>query len=243
MNKLKETEVKPTVYTVYDKNIDAVVGIYTDKDVLLTDVRAYCLKNYGNRFPFSKLYQDTKQKFPVIVEENIYHYNFQGPHWYSNTKTETIRHRCEGLYITDDLGDIVEDFKSDAPRKYSYDNPDYISNRARREQIESRLVSKKGNPNKIKPSYTFEADWSDYSQEMTYVNARIGYFQRITTYQIHRLVANVLKEEGEPEFRGKVRNTPNSWDDKSNGIYDTYKSWKHNSKRRKQWKAEPSIVI
>lgn len=58
-----------------------------------------------------------------------------------------------------------------------------------------------------------------------------------TTNEIRQNAAHIA-EYGETFVRGKRRryNIPTSWDDRPNSQWDTRKSWKHNSKRKHQWK-------
>lgn len=58
-------------------------------------------------------------------------------------------------------------------------------------------------------------------------------FRRVKTTAEFRATCSVLKEEGEPEFRGRRRNVPSAWDDI--GI-SWSRSWKKQSKRKKQYK-------
>ncbi len=58
-------------------------------------------------------------------------------------------------------------------------------------------------------------------------------YRAIRTTAERRASAGVVKEEGEPEFRGRRRNVPNTWDDICKQYY---RSWKECTKRRKQYK-------
>lgn len=59
------------------------------------------------------------------------------------------------------------------------------------------------------------------------------YNRKMETMAERRAVAAVLKEEGEPEFRGRRRNLPNPWDD----IHARRSlSWKDCTKRKRQHK-------
>lgn len=58
-------------------------------------------------------------------------------------------------------------------------------------------------------------------------------YRAISTTPERRACAGVVKEEGEPEFRGRRRNVPNTWDDVCKNYY---RSWKECTKRRKQYK-------
>lgn len=58
-------------------------------------------------------------------------------------------------------------------------------------------------------------------------------YRSISTTPELRACSGVLKEEGEPEFRGRRRNVPNTWDDICKNYH---RSWKECTKRRKQYK-------
>lgn len=58
-------------------------------------------------------------------------------------------------------------------------------------------------------------------------------YRSIGTHPELRAAAGVVKEEGEPEFRGRRRNVPNAWDDIK---VSNHRSWKECTKRRKQYK-------
>ncbi len=59
------------------------------------------------------------------------------------------------------------------------------------------------------------------------------YDRKMETIAERRAVAGVVKEEGEPEFRGKRRNIPNPWDDI---MARRSLSWKDCTKRKRQHK-------
>lgn len=59
------------------------------------------------------------------------------------------------------------------------------------------------------------------------------YDRKMETIAERRAVAGVLKEEGEPEFRGRRRNIPNPWDDI---MARRSLSWKDCTKRKRQHK-------
>lgn len=59
------------------------------------------------------------------------------------------------------------------------------------------------------------------------------YDRRMETIAERRAVAGVLKEEGEPEFRGSRRNLPDPWDDI---VARRSLSWKDCTKRKRQYK-------
>jgi hypothetical protein len=59
------------------------------------------------------------------------------------------------------------------------------------------------------------------------------YDRKMETIAERRAVAAVVKEEGEPEFRGRRRNLPNPWDDI---MARRSLSWKDCTKRKRQHK-------
>jgi len=59
------------------------------------------------------------------------------------------------------------------------------------------------------------------------------YDRRMETFAERRAIAGVVKEEGEPEFRGRRRNVPQPWDDI---IARRSLSWKDCTKRKRQHK-------
>lgn len=59
------------------------------------------------------------------------------------------------------------------------------------------------------------------------------YDRKMETIAERRAVAGVIKEEGEPEFRGRRRNIPNPWDDI---MARRSLSWKDCTKRKRQHK-------
>jgi hypothetical protein len=65
-----------------------------------------------------------------------------------------------------------------------------------------------------------------------------SYYRTIKTTNERRQNELHQKEYGEYIVRGKRKNKalPSSWDDRVASAFDTHKSWKHNSKRKHQWK-------
>jgi hypothetical protein len=64
------------------------------------------------------------------------------------------------------------------------------------------------------------------------------WYRKFSTANEHRQNEACIADHGEILVRPKRRrgNLPTSWDDLPNSAWDTRKSWKHNSKRRHQWK-------
>lgn len=58
------------------------------------------------------------------------------------------------------------------------------------------------------------------------------YFKAVRTFQELKAAKGVVRDEGEPDFRGRRKNLPTSWDD----LYRVRESsWKRSFKCRKQW--------
>ena len=64
------------------------------------------------------------------------------------------------------------------------------------------------------------------------------WFRHFRTMNEHKQNAACIADHGEILVRGKRRrrNLPSVWDDLPNSAWHTRKSWKHNSKRKHQWK-------
>lgn len=75
-------------------------------------------------------------------------------------------------------------------------------------------------------------EFGDYGVQHPGKKRNVGhYFRRIKTTGELKSVAGVLKDEGEPEFRGRRRVLPNAWDDiKIMSVND--RSWKKYRKTR-----------
>jgi len=254
--KLVTTEVKKETYTVYDKMIDCAIGTFDDIEELYREMNAYSLKQSGVRF--SSLLSTKKTKdtnslfkinkttireyyFDVVVDEHGD--NVAVPKYRDNTTSDYLW----GFYVTDSLGDIVD--VSEMVKKthvYKYGTASYKHEQALREMIRATLVVKSSNPDKIKEIYAHVESTNiqpRYREDYTEYKFRFyRRYRRIHTYYLHRKVAAVIKDDSEPTFRAKIANTPNTWDDVFCGRWKMQKSWKHNCKRRKQWKDKSNPI-
>lgn len=80
--------------------------------------------------------------------------------------------------------------------------------------------------------YYSRKQWQHFHFKKGYTST---YNRKIETISERRAVAAVIKEEGEPEFRGRRRNLPNPWDD----IHARRSlSWKDCTKRKRQYKGK-----
>jgi hypothetical protein len=251
--KLVTTEVKKEEYTVYDKNLDRAVKTFDNIEDLFSEMNAYSLKEYGKRF--TNLLTINKTKLAINFKETTRFYYFDVVVNEHGDNISVPRYRDDnthshlfGFYVTDSLGDIVDVEKMvKKPYRYKYGTEAYKREQCHREMIRGTLVVKTGNPHKIKKFYEHEEDTGGnprYMEDYPEYNFRLyRTYRRISTYSTHKMVAAVIKEEGEPTFRGKTANIPNTWDDVRCNRWKQRKSWKHNSKRRKQWKDKESSPI
>ncbi len=105
------------------------------------------------------------------------------------------------------------------------------------------LVRVADDTRKIKSTYrTYKYVWHSayYNEARVYYSLaeQRGYYRRPRTMSERKAACGHIDEYGEVLVRAKRnhKNLPNSYDDLPSDIYGTMKSWKHNSKRRKQWK-------
>ena len=213
---------KEELYTVYDHNNGQFHDFYSKEDMINT-MSNYCYRKYGGYFT-----DMVKPNFNFeIVEVRTHHWDLLAP-----TKAKS-------LYVVDFDGNFVDITEKYDPYRYrykKYENQHYLLIEARNDQIESNLVIKNNNVDKIKKSHARKIKHSSWIGEFYYTRVIRGSHRRVHTRQIYRNVAGVLKDEGEPVFRGKQCNLPTYWDDLPLGVWKSFKSWKHNSKRKKQWK-------
>lgn len=77
--------------------------------------------------------------------------------------------------------------------------------------------------------YTYK-QWDHFHFTKGYTCTYTRYFYN---FQERKAAATVVKEDGEPEFRGKRRNLPEPWDEK---MSRRSLSWKECTKRKRQYK-------
>lgn len=122
-----------------------------------------------------------------------------------------------------------------------YRNYGWEARSAKANIIERGLVKKKGDGNKIKSDWSYREYWNTWTNEVDYTNDSLGiYYRRIRTTAERRANTGCDADYGPGLVRRSRcwRNLPNSWDDYTCGAWSVRASWKHNSKRRKQWKPE-----
>lgn len=107
------------------------------------------------------------------------------------------------------------------------------------EARKARLVYRKGSPKKIKATYRvrpYHSYWRGHS--VSYHNEVRGYYRHPKNQRERAANYAHAHEYGEQLVRAHRRTReglPSSWDDRSCSAWKTEDSWKHHSKRRKQW--------
>lgn len=126
----------------------------------------------------------------------------------------------------------VEKARKDA-RNYS--NRGWLDRTERWEKICSRMVKAKGSADKVKTSCGTIKDCDWYAG---YSNPVRGYYRAVRTRNEMRQNCGHSDEYGPGIVRGKRgrRHLPTAWDDRPVALAKSEGSWKHHSKRRKQWK-------
>ncbi len=141
-----------------------------------------------------------------------------------------------------DFGRFISDYSYKKNYNYSFSSPDselrvfyqylfFITNR------HGKLV----HPNQVMNEYYEKYDPKNIAYtglprwrfSTGYKRRGSSIYRSIRTTQERRACSGVVKEEGEPEFRGRRRHVPNAWDDICKNYY---RSWKECTKRRKQYK-------
>lgn len=130
-----------------------------------------------------------------------------------------------------------------APYISKWDSEAYKEREKREQHCLSKRVHKKNNVNKIKGAVSAEVDHEDGTYREGYYN----YHRRIKTNQERRInVGHDNEYRDEFKFGRSARkghNLPSSWDDLSVSTWSSRKSWKTNSKRRKQWKQRDEMSL
>ena len=150
-----------------------------------------------------------------------------------------LRFDARPIIVYDNLGTIVE-VKELAKHKAVKPDFRYKSWEERtkqwyyhRELTDRNLCKRKGDGKKIKNEWT-TVDYVDTYGEVSY-HYNKGYHRYVRTKNEQTANDAHMDEYGQEMVRGKRRYLPTSWDDVSTSYWGCRRSWKHNSKRRKQW--------
>lgn len=246
------------------KYVYTIENIYTDEQfhtVNLSMVKHYAMKlmmsekkdKQGRKlWPREVKFYDSN--FLTIIAES----KWKNPHgWYEGEyreyqykigKTERyflgykLRKNVRPIVVYDNLGRVLSrnelaGVKMESPQ---YDNSRW--NRRlecsayQRNRTDSALCKRKGDTAKVKSSWATNETVDSYGNKhynySPYYSHSIRVKNEQTANEAH------MTEYGEQLIRGRRANLPNAWDGKPSSFWGCRRSWKHNSKRRKQWKAK-----
>jgi hypothetical protein len=236
--KLYNTDL-PHYYIAIDNNNGRTLGEYETVRDLYYAVDKYTIKHYSAKF--KEMFVMSVDSVDVTPRLSIWagfitqYVQFGDAH--------TTRKNIYVLDSQDRLVDIIRLLELEEKQRYAeWQKRNTNPHREYKEKLEdivgNSLASRKHNVNKIKASYKQKSHYSNYSGETYWDFADECRWVYPRTTGAIRAALSVEKEEGEPEFRA-ARNRwhlPTSWDDKCSRRHYQKSSWKHNSKRRKQWK-------
>jgi hypothetical protein len=151
----------------------------------------------------------------------------------------------EGVYplvMTDNLGAIIHPNEicchQKIPPVHNSTPKWWVLYYKREAALAARRLMKKGNPDKVKFRYSV-TEYTDTLGDISY-NAHLHHYRPIRTTQERRMAIAHGDEYGMEFVRGRrsFRGLPSSWDDYCSGVWSLQNSWKHHSKRQKQWKCK-----
>jgi hypothetical protein len=222
-------------YIAIDTNNGRVIGDFETALDLIIAVDHYTHRLYSANF--KEMFVMSKASVEVRPKLDW---------WLGNDYIPTINAISvrKNIYVLDSRDRLVDIFhlKDEEERQHyinKYKGKWHNPHREYSEQINDLicegLLYRKNNVNKIKEVFLQKEKVSGYNGERYFRFVSRKYYSRISTLARQRDAVNVLKDEGEPKFRGKRGKLPIIHGN-IRGKYYTYQSWKHNSKRRKQWK-------
>lgn len=221
MKKMWEVESFRYAYLMLNRITMETYGPFKD----LEDTVAYIKKYIGvDRF----IIDSSRSKLSTIIIDGQYYYNNQ--YHYNNSYFGPVRYWHLAI-ICKETGELV-DWKTLSK---------LFARRKRGDKTctDVNLILRKNNIKKIKQTYRSGYHYYPFINKGYYIPGIIlSSFRKIKTKSERSKNASILKEyrnEYLNLIRSKRANLPNSYDDIHLGVYDQYKSWKHNSKRRKQW--------
>lgn len=243
MKEIKNTEPFPYSYRAYNRLTSCYSDAFSNvKDLLDSNfIENFTANVYKSRKRFRNwdIFTTSLKKkyiyYPVI--SSLLNYIDR---WRLEDKAR--RDNKENVYVIIEIESNrileIEEIKE----KYNFQYYSYLEYYAARneyyERMAQRLIRYKNNSLKIKKNYA--AGQTSYSEERPSYDPcfAMSYFAKIRTANERRILEGV-KAEYDREYYGLVRGKrsllPTAWDDKKISARYTYKSWKHNSKRRKQW--------
>lgn len=156
-------------------------------------------------------------------------------------------HRLPPYHLSNHLGspvpleDIAQElalYDKEPSYAWVYRNRPQTKEELRQQRLDERLVGKKNSPRKIKTNHQKSWGSSYWSGNLHLRNNKVGCYRHIKT----RAETRWNEAHSDPEFyeygclvRPGRQKLPNVWDDIMVSLHKTEKSWKHHSKRKKQW--------
>ena len=240
-NTVEVTPFKAT-YRLYNKTTRRFTGVEFACPVEAVDH----LRDTVTRVVYSQPYvsytlrleADHTYKAQVARSFTVDEGKFYGEYWYRGprdiyvTKSAPAAEHC----ILDNFGKIVTEQDINVARRdrwvSRWDNG--WEERERRYALKGvRLTRIKGSADKVKPSCEqVRCPW----RVGDYTNRIRGYHRGPQTTNEKRQNCAHVDEYGEGLVRGRRRCLPSNWVDRQVSIRGAEDSWKHHSKRRKQWK-------
>lgn len=159
------------------------------------------------------------------------------PPWHEKYPSPTYVPPPENWLLTDEFGDEVstDNWLHDRLlERYAYREKLRKIRSKKYDEFKVSLWGTKASPRKIKRNCQTFPD-VDYSGKPCYTNHIRGYHRYPKTQRERRLLDGIINEYGEALVRGERRNLPTNWDDRVCTLGHAEPSWKHNSKRKKQW--------
>lgn len=216
--KTKEVPPYTNTFRVFNKTDRKVHAEFVD----LNDAIDYVYSRVKVRY-----YNYEKISFTLKFEADFVY----SPYSFGKPKTFQTEKPSPWVILTD-LGDIVTKDEIHDARRGIFKWRNYTSRWDQYDAIRKRLNAKNGSPTKIKGSYKTIEEVDRWGTNMVR-----GWGRRPNTTQEIRMAEAHMDEYGENIVRGSRRphSLPSSWSDLPISSWKSEKSWKHNSKRRKQW--------
>lgn len=151
---------------------------------------------------------------------------------------EYVRAETPPIIIYDNLGRVVEPgiLTNHKPKNPDYKNSyrkSYEEWRNKRNKIDRSLCKHKGDARKVKTNWAVTETVDKYGDvDYTYAHS---HFRSVGTKNEQTQNVAHMDEHGYEMVRGRRRKLVSSWDDVTSSYWGCRRSWKHNSKRRKQW--------
>lgn len=180
--------------------------------------------SYTRKLEADKLYERTA-------------YDYRRRSYFTRNIVESYRYPAADWVIVNDLGEVVEKKEVEAVSRKPYRSRCWDAGDAWYMMQGKRLTRIKGSGDKVKESCARVRDDHGHGDGYTNINRR-GYHRCIGTSNEKRQTEGHMDEYGQNIVRGRRRSRvlPDYWVDRAISLARAETSWKHHSKRQKQWK-------